>query len=123
MDKHLFELPSPELVATTPCIDHGQKCKRGRVRLNGVVVPVYRAVFCNKHDIDISEIKHFQVLHACSNVRCIEPSHLFLYPASMANPFEFKKEARELSLERKKAQPSKYLYLDYLHYPDKEYVN
>ncbi len=127
MDKKLFELPLPEIVAATPCVEHKQNSKYASAKLNGKSVPIHRKVFCESHEVGIDEIKGFSVLRACVNPKCIEPSHLFLYPPNMGNPFSLstpnKPESKMLWKERVKADPQKYLYWEYRNYPDKEYVN
>lgn len=124
MDKTLFELPNPEVVAQIPCVEHTQKAKKGMTKVNGKAHATHRVMFVKDRGISIEDISFFAVYHACGNSRCIEPSHLFLYPASMSNPFtEGKTKTRsELWLERVKADPQKYLYMDYSKYPSKEYV-
>lgn len=123
MDKSLFELPLPEIVATTACIDHGQKAKQGIAKVNGRPVIYSRYVFCKHHHIELAEIEGYKVLKACCNPRCIAPVHLFLWPHGMGNPFEKgHKEAKLTWKERVKAEPQKYLYWEYRNYSDKEYV-
>ncbi len=126
MDKTLFELPDPEAVANTPCVDHGQRVKHPTKKVNGKVVATHRYVFCKARAVTLEEIKGFSVLRACVNPRCIEPSHLFLYPPNMGNPFSLstpnKAEGKVLWKERVKSDPQKYLYWEYRNYPDKEYV-
>ncbi len=126
MNKELFELPLAEQVASTPCVEHQQKSKFPSAKLNGVVVPIHRKVFCQSRGVSIEDIKGMSVLRACVNPKCIEPSHLFLYPPYMGNPFSLstgKGEGKQLWTERIKADPQKYLYWEYRNYPDKEYVN
>lgn len=126
MDKDLFNWPSAEEILVIPCKDHGKPCDIPTERYNGKVISCHRLAFCKKFNIEPEVIKHYMVHRACTNSRCIEPSHLILCPGGQSNPYLVltgKEEGKELWKERVKENPHDYLYPEYRNYRIKEYVN